>query len=426
MMPIMLEAALRSLLVAAAVAAGLRILRVRNVLAQKSAWTLVLAAALAMPLLQPLAARWQLLPATATFTLPQHPFSSLVSRLTPLRPRPAASVAEPRALAAASLAAKQPAQIFTYTSSGTSSADVASPVEDSGYLLSRTDSRTYQDTPSGTSPGLAASARPGLSLAEIAWLAYLAVAVTLLLRLFVGLASALLIWMGAIPVTLSDRAGLAEGLSLRASREVASPVTIGSAVLLPADFADWNTDKLRIVLAHERSHIRQCDFYLQFLAGLYAAIVWFSPLGWWLKRTLSNLAETISDRAGLEQAADSSSYAQILLDFAAAPRLTLTGVAMARPGSLSRRIERLLNESSFSQAFAGGRARLCVAVLLVPAALVAATSLIRVNAAQDVSAAVLPQRSTAPPPAHPRRLKPRRLRQPLKRPAPGRQLPCRT
>ncbi|MGB6194384.1 MAG: M56 family metallopeptidase, partial [Terracidiphilus sp.] len=368
MMPMMLEAALRSLLVAAAVAAGLRLLRVRNVLAQKSAWTLVLAAALAMPLLQPIAARWQLLPAIATFTLPGHPFSRFVSRLAAFRHHPAASVAEPRALAATPLAAKQePAQIFTYTSSGTSSADIASPVEDSGYLLSRTDSRTYQGTPGSTSPAIAASARPALSLAELAWLAYLAVAVTLLFRLFVGLASALLIWMGAVPVTLRDRAGLAEGLSLRASREVASPVTVGSAVILPADFADWEIDKLRIVLAHERSHIRQCDFYLQFLAGLYAAIVWFSPLGWWLKRTLSDLAETISDRAGLEQAADSSSYAQILLEFAAAPRLTLTGVAMARPGSLSRRIERLLNESSFSQAFAGGRARLCVAVLLVPA-----------------------------------------------------------
>ena len=147
-----------------------------------------------------------------------------------------------------------------------------------------------------------------------------------------------------------------------ASRAVSSPVTIGSGVVLPADYDDWDSEKLRIVLAHERSHIRQGDFYLQLLAGLYAALFWFSPLGWWLKRKLSDLAEAISDRAGLEEAASRSSYAQILLEFAAAPRPTLIGVAMARTGSLSRRIERLLNDVSFRQAFAGSR-RALAAVL---------------------------------------------------------------
>jgi hypothetical protein len=45
------------------------------------------------------------------------------------------------------------------------------------------------------------------------------------------------------------------------------------------------------------------DFYLQVLAGLYGAMFWFSPLGWWLKRKLSELGEAISDLAGLEEAA---------------------------------------------------------------------------------------------------------------------------
>ena len=87
---------------------------------------------------------------------------------------------------------------------------------------------------------------------------------------------------------------------MRSSAAISSPVTIGSFVVLPADYRTWDSEKLRIVLAHERSHIRQGDFYLQALAGLYAAIVWFSPLGWWLKRQLSDLAEAISDRSGLE------------------------------------------------------------------------------------------------------------------------------
>ena len=57
MIPMLIEAALRSLLLALAVWAGLRAFRVRNVLAQKSAWGLVLALALLMPILAPFAAR---------------------------------------------------------------------------------------------------------------------------------------------------------------------------------------------------------------------------------------------------------------------------------------------------------------------------------------------------------------------------------
>lgn len=158
-------------------------------------------------------------------------------------------------------------------------------------------------------------------------------------------------------------------------------MNIGSGIILPADYAEWDEEKLRIVLAHERSHVRQGDFYLQLLAGFYASLFWFSPLGWWLKRKLNELGEAISDRAGLEEAASRSSYAQILLEFAALPRPTLTGVAMARTSHLSQRIERLLNESSFRRAFAAGGRRALLAVLLVPVAIFAATALVRVQAA---------------------------------------------
>jgi beta-lactamase regulating signal transducer with metallopeptidase domain len=220
----------------------------------------------------------------------------------------------------------------------------------------------------------------GLSvLTTILWL-YLAVAGVLILRLVCGLAAALRLLHTAKPITLDALVPHSASLRLLCSARVASPVTICSSIVLPADYATWDSEKLRIVLAHERSHIRQGDFYLQLLAGVYAAAVWFSPLGWWLKRTLSDLAEAISDRAGLEEAADRTSYAQILLEFASAPRPTLIGVAMARSGSISRRIERLLNDVSFRQAFAGTRRGL-MALAVVPVALFAATALIRVEAA---------------------------------------------
>jgi len=55
MILVILDAAIRGLVLALVVWAGLVALRVRNVMAQKVAWGLVLAAALLMPWLSPLA-----------------------------------------------------------------------------------------------------------------------------------------------------------------------------------------------------------------------------------------------------------------------------------------------------------------------------------------------------------------------------------
>ena len=389
MISAVVEAALRSLLLALAVGVGLRLFRVRNVLAQKAAWGLVLAASIVMPFLVPLAGHWQVLPSGATVNLPAHPLSLLMSQLSRLDSQSAAPAVQVPRESTVPVASEHRSAIIVERSI----APEPIPNPSSGSFTSVI-SDVYQGSPEGSVPQPPIKIHHFVSLTELAWLAYLSVTATLAFRLIFGLVSAVLLWMGAEPVVLKNEPGLADGLALRSSREVASPVTIGSAIVLPADYADWDAEKLRIVLAHERSHIRQYDFYLQFLAGLYSAIVWFSPLGWWLKSKLSDLAETISDRAGLEQAADCSSYAQVLLEFAAAPRPTLTGVAMARSGSLSRRIERLLNHSSFRQAFAGGRSRVMIAVVLVPVAFFAATALIRVQAAGQ---AAQPASPAAPP-----------------------------
>ena len=395
----MIEAALRSLLLALAVWIGLRAFRVRNVVAQKAAWGLVLAAALLMPILAPTLAR--VLPANASVILSLRPFSQS-ARIEPALP-PAARETAPTLqevdVASAAVLSK-PSPVHS---------SPAHPAHSSKRRLNRESDAVLLDTPEAGATsvytGASASsipiqpARPHapIALSTLLWTLYFGVGAALLLRLFYGLASALSLLSSAAPVS----PGECPGVRVCTSRRVSSPVTIGSTVVLPADYVEWDAEKLRIVLAHERSHIRQGDFYLQFLAGLYAALVWFSPLGWWLKRELSDLAETISDRAGLGQAASTTAYAQILLEFAAAPRPAILGVAMARTGSLSRRIERLLNDHAFRQAFAGGRRRALIAVLLVPAALFAATALVRVQAAQDAQAApaATPAAAAQPAPA---------------------------
>jgi hypothetical protein len=388
LVPLLLEASLRALLAAVAVWAGLRLLGMGNVLVQKFAWGLVLIAALALPLLP----RWQMLPAPVALRLPS--FASFAT--------------QPQASGASVETTATPVATAQPVASRYDGSRYPSPIITTGQFDSPADTPTNTTSEEAPPPAvvpslpaaqqLTGSANPAagptapktspfrFSLPELAWLFYLAVFAVLLLRLIFGIASALHLWLTASPIPADaqpDSVHSGEGAlaHLRSSSRVASPVNIGSGVVLPADFATWDEEKLRIVLAHERSHVRQGDFYLQILAAFYAALFWFSPLGWWLKRKLYELGEAISDRAGLEQAASRSSYAQILLEFAALPRPTLTGVAMARTSHLSERIERLLNESSFRQAFAAAGRRALFAVLLVPVALLAATTLVRVEAA---------------------------------------------
>jgi beta-lactamase regulating signal transducer with metallopeptidase domain len=387
MMLTLVEAALRSLLVAAAVWAGLGVFRVRNVVAQKAAWALVLVAALAMPLLVPVAARWSLVPARATLAVPAHPLRQLRTLWpTAAVPRPAPPIGDAQRLLAPAVSAETVAPVaFSTPPSSSGPVSVISNVDMSAH------------------PAAAAPPAPRkISPAQVAAWLYCAVAAALLIRLLAGVVAALRLWLVAKPIQSADLPAFARGLHLRSSRTLASPVTIGSTIVLPADYAAWESEKLHIVLAHEHSHIRQQDFYLQLVAGLYAALVWFSPLGWWLKSRLSDLAEAISDRAGLEQAPSRSDYARLLLEFAAAPRPTPIGVAMARSHRLTRRIERLLHESTFRQAFAGGR-RSLAAVVLVPLALLVTTAFVRVQAAgqapQPAEPPAVPAVAPSPAPA---------------------------
>ena len=371
---ILLEATLRALIAALAVWAVMRLLHIRNVPAQKTVWGLVLIAALAMPLLM----RWQWVPTWAAVNLPAPSWTKM-----------------PWAKMPAPLAAPSPA---VYGSPSGEPETIAQPLPqakdrfpapaapDDEILAPPIIARDAAPVPApaATKPAAQPGDHPGAMgttglLPAIAWVLYLGVCTALLLRLLWGLASSLRLWMKATAIETTSDLDLPGSIPVRWSSRITSPVNIGSGILLPADYVEWDEEKLRVVVAHERSHILQRDFYLQFVAGLYTSLTWFSPLGWWLKRKLSELGEAISDRAGLEAATSPSAYAQLLLEFAALPRPTVIGVPMAHSTNLSHRIERLLNESSFRSAFVGGRRALLTA--LVPAALIAATAMVRVEAA---------------------------------------------
>lgn len=188
--------------------------------------------------------------------------------------------------------------------------------------------------------------RPGwfaLHGAALLWSLYAAVALVGLLRLVAGLLLCLKLYRQAVPVLEP----WAHGRNVRASGAIDAPLSLGTAILVPADCRDWPATKRLAVLAHEEAHIRRGDFFIQLLAGLHRAIFWFNPFAWWLMAHLRDLAETASDAAAIQELKDAASYAEILVEVSArAQRQKFKYqdplMAMARGPGIARRVDHIL------------------------------------------------------------------------------------
>jgi TonB family protein len=143
--------------------------------------------------------------------------------------------------------------------------------------------------------------------------------------------------------------GLSRAVRLLETAALDVPVTMSvwrPAVALPAGWRDWPAEMLDAVLVHELSHVVRRDALTERLAIVYRAICWPSPLAWWLRRRLSDLAEEASDAAALASGVEPARYAQILLDFFVVvrrrPRRIALHSAMARGVKAERRVLRVL------------------------------------------------------------------------------------
>jgi beta-lactamase regulating signal transducer with metallopeptidase domain len=346
------DAAVRSLALASVAGALLVLFRVKNVSLRLAIWKAVLWSALAMPLLA-----W-LVPPTP-FALPSVVISQL-ARFIPVGETFAQAASPDGRLDAAATRIRKtqwPAHLV--------SADARSG---RGGVASPSETRTELSVTA--SPRVNAAANPAsggavkhwnISGASIAIAIYLAMAVLLLSRLFIGWMLGRRLIRSSQPIR-DPRASLS--LSLRAfpghlyeapllaeSQAVAVPVTLGvlrPVILLPPDWREWESDKLNAVLAHELSHIGRNDALTQRLSKLHRAIYWFSPLAWWLDRELARLAEEASDEAALASGADRERYAEMLVRFfeairAASGRVWWQGVSMAAGGDAAKRVDRILS-----------------------------------------------------------------------------------
>lgn len=168
------------------------------------------------------------------------------------------------------------------------------------------------------------------------------------------------------------------GIEIRESSDLSAPLTLGvlrPAIALPADWREWNSAKLEAVLAHEQSHIQRRDPWVQLLSGIHRAILWGSPLSWFLHLRIVQSAEEASDDAAVAAIQDRVSYAETLLGFMQCGvwNSGFVGVSMARYGSPEKRIRRILNSSALSRGITG-RGVAAIVALGSPLAYVIATA----------------------------------------------------
>jgi TonB family protein len=215
-------------------------------------------------------------------------------------------------------------------------------------------------------PGATISGVPDSSaaVAAIAASLYLLVTAVLLVRLIVALATLWRISRAARPLAMPG--------DVRISDRMRSPATFGAVVLLPSDAQSWPAGKLDAVLAHERAHVRTHDGYWSWLAQLHAAVFWFTPVAWWIRRRLETLAETTSDDAVLMARHDPADYAALLLEFARHPNRRSVAMSVAE-SNVPERIERLLARTP-PAAPLSRIARWTALVLMIPLVVFAAST----------------------------------------------------
>lgn len=126
------------------------------------------------------------------------------------------------------------------------------------------------------------------------------------------------------------------------------PITWGflrPVVLLPAESAAWDGERLDTALLHELSHVRRLDAFWHTLVQLACAVYWFHPLVWVAARQHELESEQACDAMVTGAGVSRTRYASHLIHFARRGDVETAPAApmpMARRTQLRRRLETLL------------------------------------------------------------------------------------
>jgi beta-lactamase regulating signal transducer with metallopeptidase domain len=142
--------------------------------------------------------------------------------------------------------------------------------------------------------------------------------------------------------------GSARTPEIRVSADTRVPLAVGlrrPGILLPAGSEHLSDDALRIVLAHELSHLRRRDPLLGCLPALAEILFWFHPLARLSSREYLSAREELCDADALTVThASPRDYGELLLHFAVGRHSVLPGCASCGTPAgrrLKRRLEML-------------------------------------------------------------------------------------
>lgn len=186
-----------------------------------------------------------------------------------------------------------------------------------------------------------APASRSVNWGELTLAVWLGIAVIFLLRFALGALLARRLIARSIP-----------SREFHESNLISTPATVGCfrpRIVLPTEWRDWSSDKLNVVLTHERAHVRRRDGLTGALAHLNRCIFWFHPLSWMLERRLALLAEQACDDSCVAALGDLRQYTRVLIEMAsvvdsARGRLRHHVLTMAASSYIGRRIEALTAE----------------------------------------------------------------------------------
>ena len=151
-----------------------------------------------------------------------------------------------------------------------------------------------------------------------------------------------------------DRLRLRRPVRLLQSVDNPMPLTWGwwrPVILMPAEAANWPSERRRIVLLHELAHAKRWDCLTQAVARLVCALYWINPQVWLAARRMCIERERACDDLVLTSGCRPSEYATHLVDIARTFRRApqYSGIAIARSPQLQGRIAAIVDASRARQ-----------------------------------------------------------------------------
>lgn len=188
-------------------------------------------------------------------------------------------------------------------------------------------------------PHVAPSAAPSLSATAVVVPLWAAVAGVLLVRLVVA----------RVRASRLGRRGVELEPGVSVTSDIDGPVVAGtfvSRILLPPSALEWGTERLAVVLAHERAHVAARDGLVRLLADVSCALYWPVPSIWMVARRLARECELAADERAVHSGLARTTVAEHLVAVAKEAVVPNPAATFGMASDLERRVEVLLEGRS--------------------------------------------------------------------------------